>query len=66
MSVCDIENTLACQGKGDLDITVNGNTVSFAWVIFEIFNLINKAMCMFIHRSKYWKVLVAFKNFVNS
>jgi hypothetical protein len=66
MSVCDLENTLTPQGKGALDITVHVKRVCFAWATPELFNIINKAMFMFIHRSVHWSVMVDFKNFDNS
>ena len=65
MSACDLENRLTPQGKGDLDITGHGNRVSFAWAKSELFNIINKAMCMFIRRRIYWRGMVGFKNFDN-
>ena len=63
MSACDLENTLTPQGRGDLDITGHGNRVSVVWATSELFNIINKAMCMFIHRSIYWRVMVDLKNY---
>jgi hypothetical protein len=58
---CVIYKILIPQGKGDLDITVNGNRIFFAWVISELFYIANKALFMFIHRRIRWSVVADFK-----